>query len=259
MKNIERIKYALHVIQTCKNWREIIMAMIKKQSPKVILRNGFQIKGFGDNAVVDLVIEMYNKNVYTPPLFLPIEPTDTVVDIGANIGVFSLFAAYRTHDKVFAYEPFPDNFELLSQNIRVNNLHNISAYNMAVSDKVGSAQLFISKGSLGHHLSDHNITEELEHYVEVPTTTLQSIMDDNNLENIDFLKLDCEGSEGSILSSTPKDYLERVRKIAIEFHDNVSQLKHDEIQELLENFGFVVKLRWNGKSPLGYLYAKRLI
>jgi len=258
MKNVERIKFALHVIQTCKNWREVILSIIKEQSPKVILRNGIQINGFEDNVILDQVIEIYHKNAYTPH-FLPIESKDTVVDIGANVGVFSMFAACITHGKVYAYEPFSDNFELLSQNIRVNNLHNIIAYNIAVSDKAGSEKLLISKISSGHHLSDHNITEELEHYVEVPTTTLQSIMDDNNLENIDFLKLDCEGSEGAILSSTPKDYLKRLRKIAIEFHDNVSQLKHDEIQELLENFGFVVKLRWNGKSPFGYLYAKRLI
>ncbi len=97
----------------------------------------------------------------------------------------------------------------------------------------------------------------MENYIEVHAITLQRIMDDNNLERIDFLKLDCEGSEGSILMSTPRGYLERIQKVAMEFHDNVSQLKHDEIQRLMEEVGFVTSLVWDGDSPFGYLYGRR--
>ena len=82
-------------------------------------------------------------------------------------------------------------------------------------------------------------------------------MRSNDLKEIDFLKLDCEGAEGSILTSTPGEHLKRIRKIAMEFHDNVSQLKHDEIQRLLADAGFVTTLNWNGRSPFGYLYGKR--
>ncbi len=59
------------------------------------------------------------------------------------------------------------------------------------------------------------------------------------------------------MTSTPKQYLKRIRKIAMEFHDNVSQYKHDDIQRLLEDIGFVVKLNCDGKSPFGYLYGRR--
>jgi Ni,Fe-hydrogenase I small subunit len=96
-----------------------------------------------------------------------------------------------------------------------------------------------------------------ETYVEVPTTTLQEIMDSNNLERIDFLKLECEGAESSILHSTPGDYLKRVKKIAMEFHDHLSALNHQDIQKLLEEVGFTTRLKWDGKSPLGYMYAWR--
>lgn len=69
--------------------------------------------------------------------------------------------------------------------------------------------------------------------------------------------MDCEGSEGSILMSTPMHYLKRIRKISLEFHDNVSSLKHNDIQKLLGEAGFVTKLNWNGESPFGYIYGKR--
>ncbi|OIQ05905.1 MAG: hypothetical protein AUK59_01995 [Candidatus Altarchaeum sp. CG2_30_32_3053] len=251
------IKNILRGIRDCKNWGEISILIIKGRKPTtVILRNGIQIDAPEDNTLVEMVQEIFFKNVYNP-VDLSIKTSDIVVDIGANIGVFTLFAAYKTQNIVYAFEPFPKNVEFLNRNIHTNDLHNILTHCVAVSDKIGSTKLFLIEISGGHLLFDHNIKGKLEKYVEVPTITLQRIMDDKNLEYIDFLKLDCEGAEGSILMSTPKDYLKRIRKITMEFHDNVSQLKHDDIQRLLEEVGFVTRLSWDGRSPFGYLYGKR--
>ena len=82
-------------------------------------------------------------------------------------------------------------------------------------------------------------------------------MDTNRLDRVDFLKMDCEGSEGAILLSTPADYLKRIGRLAIEFHDNVSAVAHDQIQALLEQHGFRTALRWDGASPFGFLYARQ--
>jgi hypothetical protein len=80
-------------------------------------------------------------------------------------------------------------------------------------------------------------------------------MDGNNLEQIDFLKIDCEGAEGPILQSTPNSYLKRIRKIALEFHDHLSELNHKDIQNILKGAGFNIRLKWDEKSPFGYIYA----
>ena len=64
-------------------------------------------------------------------------------------------------------------------------------------------------------------------------------MDDNKIERINFLKMDCEGAEGLILSSTPIDYLKKIEKIAMEVHYN-SSLNYSQIQSLLESAGFTV-------------------
>lgn len=240
-----------------KNWLDLSISIVKGKNPTtVILKNGVQVDAPLDNTLLHMVDEIFFKNVYNPIDF-PIKNNDIVVDIGANIGVFTLFAARRTQRTVYAFEPFPKNVEFINRNIHNNGLHNTKVYCVAVSDKIGSSKLFLSEISGGHLLFDHNNDGKLEKYANVPTVTLQSIMDDNNLERIDFLKLDCEGSEGSILLSTPKDYLKRIGIIAMEFHDNVSLLKHDDIKSLLENVGFATELKWNGKSPFGYLYGKR--
>jgi FkbM family methyltransferase len=223
----------------------------------VTLRNGIRIDAPEDSVLLGIVNDIFFRNVYNP-VDLPIEANDIVVDIGANIGVFTIFAACRTQNTVHAFEPFPRNIEFLNRNVSTNGLPNVTTHCVAVSEKTGSAKLYLGELSAGHMLFDHSIKGKLEKYVEVPTTTLQRIMDDNGLGQIDFLKLDCEGCEGSILVSTPIDYIQRVRKIAMEFHDNVSILNHEEIQGLLKKAGFVTQLNWDGKSPFGYLYAKRI-
>ncbi len=247
----------LIAVQGYKNWADISISIIRGNKPTtVILRNGMTIDAPTDNTLLDMVHEIFFSHVYNPADF-SIGADDIVVDIGANIGVFALFAAQRTKNTIYAFEPFSVNVNFLNRNINTNGFHNIVTHQVAVSDRIGSAKLFLSEISGGHLLFDHNIKGKLENCVEVPCITLQRIMDDNNLERIDFLKLDCEGSEGSILMSTPSTYLKRIGKIAMEFHNNVSQLKHNDIRGLMGELGFVTSLVWNGDSPFGYLYGRR--
>jgi len=255
------------------NWPEVIAAIAKKQEPaKVILKNGFTIEA--EVGLRFLVREIFFTRVYNPS-YLPIEDNDIVVDIGANNGIFTLFAASITHNAVHAFEPSPRNIEVLRRNITANGLHHVTAHCYAVSDKPGSAKLFLNAADGQQNLlSDQILPAKIEQYktctdvnyliprndeavtsIEVPTTTLQEIIDSNNLERIDFLKLDCEGAESPILQSTPTSYLQRVRKIAMEFHDHLSELNHNDLQHILESAGFHTRLKWDGRSPLGYMYA----
>ncbi len=164
----------------------------------------------------------------------------------------------KTKNKIYAFEPFPENVEFLKHNIEQNNCHNIILVDcVAISDKNGTEKLYISEISGGQLLFDHNIKGQLNRYIEVPSKTLERIIDENVLNQIDFLKMDCEGSEGQILKAAPIGCLERIKKIAMEFHDNVSLLNHDKIVNLLENCGFQCRLKWDGESPFGYLFARR--
>ena len=78
---------------------------------------------------------------------------DTVVDIGANIGYYSIMLAkfVGKSGKVYAFEPEPKNVELLSKNVKVNNLHNIKVSNIAISSKKQDLDLFIATDNYGDH------------------------------------------------------------------------------------------------------------
>jgi len=259
-------------LQKYENWPEVIISIAKRREPaKLILKNGFQIEAA--KHLKFLVREIFFRKVYNP-VNLPIGENDIVVDIGAHNGIFTLFAASITKNMVYAFEPTPASFEFLKRNIDANGLNNVIARNAAVSDKIGSTKLFLSLESdwqnmLVDYINPDKIEkykldfltlgpDKPERYVEVPTTTLQDIMDSNNIGQLDFLKMDCQGSEGSILQSTPRDYLERVRKIAMEFHDQLSNFEHNDIQKILGEADFITELKWVSKSsPEGYLYAWR--
>jgi len=189
-----------------------------------------------------------------------IEPNDTVVDIGANIGIFSLFAASKSKGRILAFEPFSENIRYFEQNLEENKIQNVTISNRAVSDKNGTSKLYLGSTPVGNFLdkaiSEHDF--ETLKTVEVKTISLENIFEEYGLSEIDYLKLDCEGSEGKILKGTPEKYLRRIKKMAIEFHDNLSILSHTEICELLNPLGFKTELLWEQKSPYGYIYAKNM-
>jgi FkbM family methyltransferase len=249
----------IQIIRRYKNWTEILVKIRKKQRlTRLILRNGVQIDSPGDNPwFLGMVDDTFFEDVHTPP-GLHVEANDVVVDIGANVGIFTLFSAFRTQKTVYAFEPAPENIRFLNRNIRTNRLRNVIVHNVAVCDKTGKLTKLYLVDSVGHSLFDH--AGKRKKYIEVPPMTLQHIMDNVVAGEVGFLKIDCEGCEGLIFSSTPTDCLRRIKKIVVEFHDGTSPLKHDDIQRLLEEAGFETWLDWwiFGKdSPYGYLYGKR--
>jgi FkbM family methyltransferase len=232
MSKIDAVRFVLQ----CKNWREIVVPIAThKPLNRIVLRKGSHFEA----SMVHWydVNYVYFRNVYNP-VKLPIEKNDVVADIGANFGIFTVYAASRTQNAVYTFEPSPSNFEALKHNINTNGLNNVIPFQIAVSNRCGIELLFDSEDSTSSQLKSVSARTGVK-YIEVRSITLQDIMDGNNIELIDFLKMDCEGSEELIMESISKDYLRRIRKIAMEFHDNSSKLKHDDIRKLLEQVGFI--------------------
>jgi FkbM family methyltransferase len=257
--NVQMAALYLNTVRRYRDWPQIIRSMLNgSPGPGCLrLRNGVRFKVPPASTGVEIINEVFFSHVYTPK-FLPVEKGDIVVDIGANIGVFSVFASARGAAQIYAFEPFRGNFDFLRENIALNGMDNIIPIHEAVSGKAGIARLYLAGISGGHLLFDHCIDGKLDEYVEVPAITLPAVMDDRKLDRIDYLKIDCEGSEGAILESLSRDYLRRVRKIGMEFHDNVSSLSHGEMECRLRSAGFETHVEWDGKSPFGYIHAKRM-
>jgi FkbM family methyltransferase len=123
-----------------------------------------------------------------------IKENDIILDIGANIGYYSLIFAQLTgkSGKVYSFEPDPTNFEILKKNILVNKHENVILENKAVSNKEGNLKLYLSTENNGmHRIYPSKWCKD--------SIDINSIKIDNYFnikkQKIDFVKLDIEGAE----------------------------------------------------------------
>lgn len=182
-----------------------------------------------------------------------IQKNDTVIDIGAHIGTFTVYAAKLANKgKVYSFEPHPENFTLLERNCKLNNLENVKLFKYGVYGEKGRAGLFID----GENTGRHSIYKESREFISIECITLKDIFDANEIQFCDFLKLDCEGTEYDILFNTPKSYFDKIGKIALEYHDHIYKKKRwYHIVEFLSEKGFKVRVG-PYTSQQGILYAK---
>jgi FkbM family methyltransferase len=117
-----------------------------------------------------------------------------ILDIGANIGYYTLICAKHVGPSghVFAFEPDPNNFALLSKNVAINSYQNVTLVDKAVSNISGSAKLFLSPDNKGdHQLYD---MDEGRPFIDVQTIRIDDYFS-NALQLVDYVKIDVQGFE----------------------------------------------------------------
>lgn len=176
-----------------------------------------------------------------------IMPGDVVVDIGSHIGSFCIYAA-SFGAAVIAYEPTTINFDLLSKNVDING-YPVTIYKKAVRRYCGSDVIFIRPFNYGGTSFFNSPTQNPEFREVVDFVDLKTVFEENHLDHIDFLKLDCEDSELEILQSSI-DLLPQISRIAIEW---VTQKRRNAIKELLSDYN----LHEKGNETMGIILAIR--
>jgi FkbM family methyltransferase len=142
---------------------------------------------------------------------------DVVVDVGAHIGILTMFLSVLVGDsgKVFSFEPETGNFSLLFENITKNSMNNIECFNLALGNKIGKSKLYInSDNDGGHALWDvgkhpfNNISRKNPKTVDIQVSTLDHVFELLNINTPRLLKIDAEGLEFEILKGGKKKVLE---------------------------------------------------
>jgi len=179
---------------------------------------------------------------------------DIIVDLGANIGYFSLLAAKLTgkEGKVYSFEPEPKNYNYLLKNIKLNNYDNILATQKAVSDKNGRTKLYICEHDTGHHTINQYEgiknykpnTDDKENFIEIDTVTLDDFLKDKE-KAVDVIKIDIEGAEMLALSGMKEIIRQNQNiKMFIEFFPLLIKKMGDSPEEfigkLLKDYGFSI-------------------
>jgi len=143
---------------------------------------------------------------------------DVVLDLGANLGYYTLLAARLVGQKgkVYAFEPEPVNYNLLLKNIELNGYDNIVAVQKAVSNVAGKVRLFLDEKDTGAH-TIYQPGDKTE-IIEVESVTLDEFFKDKK-HPINVIKMDIEGAEMAALSEMDRIIRENENlKILVEFN-----------------------------------------
>ncbi len=156
--------------------------------------------------LMDLVDHIVLKDQYHIKEF--IKKDSVVIDAGANIGIFSLYAhRLEPTASIYAFEPTPIVFKILEQNIKNNGLEkNISSYNLALGDVIGEKEMLMDLSNpeglgVGNSLTDSGCLTGTGKFnrQKIKITTIDDFVLNQHLSKVDFIKIDTEGYEKQII------------------------------------------------------------
>jgi FkbM family methyltransferase len=247
---LRRARIAGNAFWDIANWRQVLpRAAAGEVVTEIRLRRGPVIAAKPENALWPHFSDIWYHRSYTK--HCPIPRGSVVVDIGANVGVFSLFAA-RTARLVYALEPSASNFSLLTSN--TSRTLNIVPLNLACSRSDGRASLDVSSDPVSFRLAQSGRSTRQE---IVDVISLGTLFEHYKIERCDFLKLDCEGCEFEIILHTEPSLMLRISCIVMEYHDHLSDsCSHRDLLKALREFGFRA-VAYNPKGTQGMIAAVR--
>jgi len=261
-KFIYYLKSIFEMVLEIKNWPSLLPVFLRKADKgnnKIRLRNPqieLLVRGKMD---VWSIKETFIDAFYTR-YSCQVKDGWQVMDIGAGIGDYSIYVALENPTAVvYAFEPYPNSFELLEKNLSINNIQNVNSYPIAIWSQAGDIFLDLSSGEpLKITSSKEGQVSKFSEGVTVHAITLNDFISEKQIHRIDLLKLDCEGAEYEILLEAPKMTLKKIDRIIMEYHDVNDDLKHDKLIRFLQNEGYQVKTNPNFvHDDIGYLYAVR--
>ena len=196
---------------------------------------------FAEHSCVVHILKQFNTDFYW---FLKDQEELNMIDLGANIGLFSIFAA-PVCERIFSVEPTPSHFSLMKELVDLAGVKNIEMLNLAVGLEDGESEFNIhERNSTMNSFISHRTDPHSGKTVKVKTKTLNSIIDSLDIDRVGFVKMDIEGFENEIIfEESFEEALTKIDGMYVEVHD------FEERGMMAENFNKISdKLKSFGKS-----------
>ena len=192
-----------------------------------------------DSVVIfeNIILNIYMKHIPN------IKNTDTIIDIGAHIGTFSIPLSIKHKNKIriIAVEPDPSSFSLLKKNTDINGLKNIYCRKIAINYNNRILKLHINPLNRGDNSAIRKAIGN--NHILVQSITLADLFKENMIEKVRVLKMDCEGLEADIINNCPSKIFDMVHTIIIETHpDCYTNTKFDNMIKVLNANKFNVHI-----------------
>jgi FkbM family methyltransferase len=165
----------------------------------------------------------------------PVDPSDKViVDVGANIGIFTIYAARQSPGaRIIAVEPFPETCSRLKKHLADNRIgERVSVLNYAIAAESGRGEMDSAQGIPSQYRRVHSEdtgTLNTKHRglaalkngpgVSVENRTLADVLELAAVDSADLMKMNIHGNEYAVLMNTPAEVLRRFNRIAVQYHE----------------------------------------
>ncbi len=198
------------------------------------------------------LVEIYLNKIYGSNF-----ENKNIIDIGMSNGDSSIYFAKEGAKRVIGLEPDKRSFDLALKNIKESHVDNVVLpLNKALSDQTGIIELIVYDSNPNANSVDEINMVKLKgskFKERVEAITLKEIIDLFNGENIDLLKMDCEGCEYKVLRNLPQEYFSKILNIILEYHNGLQ-----DIPEILKKQGFSIKIS-ETNNFMGLIIANRTI
>lgn len=237
-KYIFFLSYCKYALKYAVSWKLLHIPLHFEQI------HGFKLKIFHYSILLSLFEDMFLNGEY----YVKLRRSPTIIDLGSEVGQsVAYFAATYPNAHILAFEPDPASFTLLRQNIEVNKMKNIRAYNYALSDKVDSLPFYVDSQVEGSLTMSLYPTRQ-KRKITVKVKRLSSFL----TRRIDLLKMDIEGAELSVVKDLVKSRkIALIGNMVIEYHHHIDPCINNlsVLLDLLERAGFGYQIQAKNPTP----------
>jgi FkbM family methyltransferase len=206
----------------------------------------------GRAGLLEVVVELWLEHVYTAGFYRPADG-DVIVDVGANVGLFAIqMARQNRRGRVIALEPFAENFKYLQANVARACPETVTCCEAGLGAGFSKGQM----QAVGSRSLDHVLRLESGTSDGIPVIPLSGLFDLARAQEIDFLKVDIEGSEHDVFAAASPDLLGRFKRIAMEYHDQIVPGTLELLRRVLSPTHEIV-VRPSKMEGCGILLARR--
>ena len=241
MNLAHKIKTSIGIIRLFKNWPTFFLYYFNFKKDKNVIfnfRNGLKWHVDTTKRGFAVISDVWIQNPYK--LLFEVDDPKIILDLGAHIGSFSIMAAKKYPDaKIYAFEASKENFEYLRKNVDENKMGNIRAFNLSIGSKDAILEFFINRGNTLLNTFVKGLKRNNSKSYRVNCKRLSTVFSELKIIRCDFLKLDIEGMEFSVLKAAENDgVLDKIKAIVTEIQPESKEFK--QTISLLSDNGFEV-------------------
>lgn len=247
-------------VTNLQNWPSAIAGGLWRMPVgQIRFRNGLRLKVDSRSEELTPLYEVFSDRVYDRD-FEDIAPDGTILDIGGNIGTFTVRAARDLvpRGRVIVIEPNPKCLVGIEENLRLNRLGNVRILHAAVATSGEYVVLHISGSSGGGSTLFSAKNEKPRGTITAPALSGRNVL--RLADAYELVKVDCEGGEFALLYETSPEDWAGTRRIAMEYHlgyDPNYAVSLPQLRERIEQLGFAVRSCLPTSDQSGHITAAR--